>query len=58
MADIETTTVSDEGYTTRSSIGQSDLVIDAANDEGPTPNQALVADCAACYLAVLRAGGR
>lgn len=58
MADIETTTVSDEGYTTRSSIDQFDLVVDAANDEGPTPNQALVADYAACYLAALRAGGR
>ena len=56
--DIETTTVSEEGFTTTSQVGDFDLSIDASGEEGPDPNQVLVANYAACYLAAFRAGAK
>ncbi len=57
-SDVETTTVSEEGYAATSQVGDFDLSIDAAEEEGPNPNQVLVADYASCYLAAFRAGAK
>jgi organic hydroperoxide reductase OsmC/OhrA len=57
MADIETTTVSEEGYATTSQVGDYELAIDATGEEGPTSNQVLVADYAACFVPAFRVGG-
>jgi len=43
MADIETSTVSEEGYACTSQVGEFDLQIDATDETGPNPNAALVA---------------
>jgi len=58
MADIETLTVSEEGYATTSQVGDYELAIDATGEEGPTSNQVLVADYAACYIPAFRVGGQ
>lgn len=54
MSDIETTTVSEEGFATTSQVGDYDLSVDATNEEGPDPNQVLVADYASCFLPAFR----
>lgn len=54
MSDIETSTVSEEGYSSTSQVGDFELTIDATNEEGPTPQEVLVADYAACYLPAFR----
>ncbi|PSQ28679.1 hypothetical protein BRD06_03905 [Halobacteriales archaeon QS_9_67_15] len=55
MADIEATSVSEEGYTTESEIGgEWQLVVDALSEDGPDPNQVLAADYASCYVPALR----
>jgi organic hydroperoxide reductase OsmC/OhrA len=56
MADIETTTVSEDGFASTSQVGDFELLVDATGEEGPTPNQALVATYAACYLPAFRVG--
>ena len=56
MADIETTTVCEEGYVCTNEVGDFELSIDATGEEGPTPNQVLVADYASCYLPAFRVG--
>ena len=56
MSDIETTTVSEEGFTSASQIGEFELTIDATGEEGPDPNQVLVADYASCFLPAFRVG--
>ncbi|ESP89168.1 OsmC family protein [Candidatus Halobonum tyrrellensis] len=58
MSDIETSTVSEEGYASTSQAGDFELTIDATNEEGPTPQQVLVADYAACYLPAFRVGAQ
>jgi organic hydroperoxide reductase OsmC/OhrA len=58
MTDIQTSTVSEEGYTTRSQVDEYELTVDAANENGPTAQQVLVADYAACFLPAVRVGGR
>ena len=58
MSDIETTTVSEEGYASTSQVGDFELSIDATGEKGPEPNQALVADYASCYLPALRVAGQ
>jgi uncharacterized OsmC-like protein len=58
MADIETSTVSDEGYASTSQIGEFELAVDATGEAGPDPNSVLVADYAACFLPALRVGGQ
>jgi uncharacterized OsmC-like protein len=58
MADIQTSTVSEEGFVTTSQVGDFEFVIDATGEEGPTPNQVLVANYAACFLPAVRVGGQ
>lgn len=58
MADIETTTVSEEGYATTSEVGDFDLAVDATGEQGPNPNQVLVADYASCFIPAFRVGGQ
>jgi len=57
MTDIETTTVSEEGYASTSQVGDFELSIDATDETGPNPNGVLVADYAACFLPAFRVGG-
>ena len=57
MSDIQTTTVSEEGYACTSQVGDFDLQIDATDETGPNPNAALVATYASCYLPAFRVGG-
>lgn len=54
MSDIETTTVSEEGFASTSQAGEFELSVDATGEKGPTPNQVLVADYASCYLPAFR----
>lgn len=54
MTDIETTTVSEEGFASTSEVGDYELTVDATNEEGPDPNQVLVADYASCFLPAFR----
>ena len=54
MSDIETTTVSEEGFASTSQVGEFELSVDATGEKGPTPNQVLVADYASCYLPAFR----
>jgi uncharacterized OsmC-like protein len=56
MADIEVTSTSEEGYTTRSVAGEWELVVDATGENGPTPNQVLAADYASCFIPAFRVG--
>lgn len=58
MADIETTTVSEEGFASQSQVGDFELTVDPSNETGPDPNQTLVADYASCFLPAFRAGGQ
>ena len=57
MADIETTTTSEEGYTSVSRAGDFELTVDATGEEGPTPNEVLAADYASCFIPAFRVGG-
>jgi uncharacterized OsmC-like protein len=54
MADIEVTSTSTAGYTTRSEIGEWEMTIDATDQEGPNPNAVLVANYASCFIPALR----
>ncbi|MFB6280621.1 MAG: OsmC family protein [Haloferacaceae archaeon] len=56
MADIETATVSEEGFASTSQVGEFELTIDATDETGPNPNAVLVADYAACFLPAVRVG--
>lgn len=58
MSDIETTTVSEEGYGCTSQVGDFDMAIDATDETGPNPNAALVATYASCFLPAFRVGGQ
>ncbi|KAB1194486.1 OsmC family peroxiredoxin [Haloferax sp. MBLA0076] len=58
MSDIQTSTVSDEGFATTSQVGGFDLQIDALDEEGPNPNATLVATYASCFLPAFRVGGQ
>ena len=55
-ADIESTTVNEEEFFASSRVGDFELSIDAMGEDGPTPNEVLVADYASCYSFALRAG--
>ncbi|MFC6753025.1 OsmC family protein [Halorubrum tibetense] len=57
MSDIETTTVSEDGYACTSQVGEFDLQIDATDETGPNPNAALVATYASCFIPAFRVGG-
>jgi len=56
MPDIETESTSTEGYTTTSVVGEYELTIDATNENGPDPNEVLVADYASCFIPAFRVG--
>lgn len=56
MADITTTSTCEEGYTTESIVGDWNLVTDALGEDGPTPNDVLVADYASCFIPAFRVG--
>jgi len=56
MADIEIDSTSTEGYATTNVIGEWELAIDATGEEGPDPNQVLVADYASCFIPAFRVG--
>lgn len=58
MTDIETTSVSEQGFVTDSQVGDFELTIDATDEEGPNPNAVLVADYASCFLPAFRVGGQ
>ncbi|XVH31017.1 OsmC family protein [Haloferacaceae archaeon DSL9] len=58
MTDIETVTVSEEGFASTSEVGDYDLSIDATGEKGPSPNDVLVADYASCFLPAFRVGGQ
>ncbi|WP_411963208.1 OsmC family protein [Haloferax sp. YSMS24] len=58
MPDIQTSTVSDEGFATTSQVGSYALDIDATNERGPNPNATLVATYASCFLPAFRVGGQ
>ncbi len=56
MTDIESTTVNDEGFTATGRVGDYDIATDAQGETGPTPNEVLLADYAACFTYAFRAG--
>lgn len=58
MSDIETTTVSEEGFRHTSAFGDYDLVVDAVGDAGPRAREALVATYASCFQGACRVGGQ
>ncbi|SFR45913.1 OsmC-like protein [Halogeometricum rufum] len=58
MSDIETSTVSEEGFASTSQVGDFELTIDATDEQGPNPNAVLVADYASCFLPAFRVGGQ
>jgi uncharacterized OsmC-like protein len=58
MADIESHTVNEEQYFASSRVGDFELSIDSTGEDGPTPNETLVAAYASCYTAAFRAGGQ
>ncbi|WP_435069606.1 OsmC family protein [Haloplanus sp. C73] len=58
MSDIETITVSDEGFSAVNQIGDFEFTIDATDEEGPNPNAALVATYASCFLPAFRVAGQ
>lgn len=56
MTDIETHTVNEAKFAASSRVGEFQLDIDATKQEGPSPNEVLVADYAACFAFAMRAG--
>jgi len=58
MSDIDITSTSDEGFVTRSRIGDFELTVDATGEEGPDPNSTLVANYVSCYLPAFRVGAQ
>ena len=57
MSDIEATTTSEEGFSSVSRVGDYELTIDATNENGPDPNEVLVADYVSCFIPAFRVGG-
>ena len=56
MADIEATAKNDEKFFATSRVGDFELSIDATGEDGPSPDEIVVADYAACYSFAFRAG--
>ncbi|MGB9965916.1 OsmC family protein [Halobacterium hubeiense] len=54
---IEVTSTSEEGYVTRSRVGDYELTVDATEADGPEPNGVLLADYASCFIPAFRVGG-
>lgn len=57
MTQIESTTVNDAGFTATGRVGDYDIATDAQGETGPTPNEVLLADYAACFTYAFRAAG-
>jgi uncharacterized OsmC-like protein len=57
MTTIEATTTSEEGFTSVSRVGDYELTVDATNENGPNPNEVLVADYVSCFIPAFRVGG-
>ena len=58
MADLESNTVNEGGFHATSRVGNYELSIDATKEEGPSPNEVLLADYASCYTFAFRAGAQ
>jgi organic hydroperoxide reductase OsmC/OhrA len=58
MSDIEVNSTSEDGAATQSRVGDFELTVDGTEEEGPSPNQTLVADYASCYIAAFRVGAQ
>ncbi|MFC4542124.1 OsmC family protein [Halosolutus amylolyticus] len=58
MTDIDLTTTNEDGFDTRSAIGDFTVAVDPMNETGPNPNELLVADYASCFLPAVRLGAR
>lgn len=54
MPDIEVTSRSEEGYAVTGVVSDWELTTDATGETGPTPNQVLAADYAACFIPAFR----
>jgi Predicted redox protein, regulator of disulfide bond formation len=54
MSDIEVTSRSEDGYAVTGVVGDWELTTDATGETGPTPNQVLAADYAACFVPAFR----
>lgn len=52
------TTVSEEGYSSRNTIGDHELPIDATEEVGPNPTATLLSAYASCFVVGLRIAGR
>jgi organic hydroperoxide reductase OsmC/OhrA len=58
MTDIEAVSTSREGFVTHSVADEWEVTIDAAGEEGPTPNKLLVTNYASCFIPALRVSAR
>jgi|APHM01.1.fsa_nt_gi OsmC-like protein. len=58
MSDVTVESTSDNGFTTRSVVGDWELTVDATNQNGPDPIQVLVANYVSCFVPALRVGAR
>ena len=55
---IEVTSTSEEGYVTRSRVGDFELTVDATGEDGPEPNAVFIANYASCFIPAFRVGGQ
>lgn len=58
MTEIQLTSTSKDGFVTSSVTDDWEVTIDAAGEEGPTPNELLVANYASCLIPALRVSAR
>ncbi|GAB6862365.1 OsmC family protein [Haloplanus litoreus] len=58
MSDIETITISEDGFACVNQVGDFEFTVDATDESGPNPNAALVATYASCFLPAFRVGGQ
>mgnify|MGYP002760549101 CR=1 FL=1 len=58
MTDIESTTVNEAGFSATSQVGEFNLDTHALGESGPSPNEVLVSDYAACFTYAFRAGAQ
>lgn len=58
MADLESTTISVEGFKATNHVDGTELTIDSTTEDGPTPTGTLLASYASCYAVALRIGAQ
>jgi organic hydroperoxide reductase OsmC/OhrA len=58
MTDITLTTTSRKAFRSRSVGDDWEMTVDASGDDGPTPNEVLVANYASCFVAAFRVAAR